>query len=1130
MKGKAEAPASAFLLVSKFWKQDCNPFIVLTPQIPIFKPWQNINKAIMLRLNSLFIATFLFLATGTQRVEAGEIEFVENSGQWPEQVLFRVDLNVGSFYLEKGGFMYSLVDMKAFRRGHDHHEPLPETVQAHAFRMTFVNARLNHESQGFEKSPHYRNYLIGNDRTKWASHVHSYQSVTYSSLYEGIDLKVYQYESHLKYDVIVAPNADPGLLQMYYEGMDGIQVLKNGDLELKTSVCSVFEKKPVAFQIIEGKRIEIPCEYVLDENLVTFRFPEGYNQSQELVIDPELVFASYSGSTADNFGSSATYDASGNLYGAGTSFGTGYPVTTGAYTQTAAGNTDIGISKFSSDGANLIYSTFIGGSAAESVNSLIVNENDELYLFGTSSSLDYPTSTNAFQTVNNQGPPVNWAISPVIGAPLGYGIQHVSGCDIVITRLSADGSDLLSSTFVGGTHNDGLNPNTILSYNFGDPFRGEINLDDNGSVYVASSSESADFPTTGGAFQPTIGGSRDGVVFKMNPDLSNMIWSSFIGGSSTDNAYSIQLFANGEAIVGGGTLSSDFPTTQGTLNSSALGQADGWVARFSPNGSAVLASTLIGTDKHDQVYFVQIDPDGNVFVLGQSLGTVPIFPSTVYSNSNSAQFIQKLDGNLSNLMVSTTIGTGSGVVDFSPTAFLVSNCYQIFLSGWGGESNHILGNATQSSTTGLPVTPDAFQANTDGSDFYLMMLDQDAEGLVYGTFFGGSSNEHVDGGTSRFDKNGNVYQAVCAGCGNSNDFPTTPGAWSNTNNSQNCNLGVFKFNLNQIISVPEFNILLQNCDYPLEVEFFNNSTGANTFLWDFGDNETSTDFQGSHFYADPGHYEITLYASDSAGCLVPDTGYAEFDIPVPPEVEAFGSDTICALDTVPLNVVGVGIANYVWSPSNTLDNDSSTTVNAIPIETTDYIILATDSLGCTIADTVTVFVAAPPSSEAGENAYLQPGVAGELFADVAAGSTVEWSPPDGLSCTDCISTIANPLETTTYYLTVTDELGCMSSDSVIVYAYPTIYVPNAFTPGGNVKNPIFYAYGLGIADFTMTIYSRWGQILFQSDDIYEGWDGTVNGTEAQRGVYVWTIQYTTDIDPTDVKKMIGHVSLLRNVY
>lgn len=1083
-----------------------------------------------LRSNLLFSTLIILFFAATQTAKAGDIEFVENGGQWPEQVLFRVDLNVGSFYLEKGGFMYSLADMKAFRRGHDHHEPPPETVQAHAFRMTFVNARSNHESQGFEKSSHYRNYLIGNDRSKWASHVHSYQSVEYTSLYEGIDLKVYRNESHLKYDLIVSPNSNPDQIQMYYEGSDGIQILKNGDLELKTSVCSVFEKKPVAFQVIDGERVEIPCEFVLEGSTVRFRFPKGYDQNQELVIDPELVFASYSGSSADNFGSSATYDAAGNLYGAGTSFGSGYPLTTGAYTQTAAGNTDIGISKFSANGTNLIYSTFIGGTNAESVNSLIVNDNNQLYILGTSSSIDYPTSGNAFQTVNGRGPAVNWAIAPQYGTPYGYGIEHNLGCDMVITRLAADGSNILSSTFVGGTHNDGLNPNTILCYNYGDPFRGEINLDGAGNVYVASSTESADFPITNGSFQTNIGGGRDGVVFKMNPNLSAMLWSTFIGGSNTDNAYSIQLFPNGEAVVGGGTLSTNFPTTQGALSTSALGQADGWVARFSANGSAVLASTLIGTNKHDQVYFVQIDPDGNVFTLGQSLGAIPITPNNVYSNTNSAQFIQKLDGDLTNLLVSTTIGTGSGNVDFSPTAFLVSNCYQIFLSGWGGETNHVLGNANQSSTSGLPVTSDAFQSNTDGDDFYLMMLEKDAEGLTYGTFFGGQSDEHVDGGTSRFDKNGIVYQAVCAGCGNSNDFPTTPGAWSNTNNSMNCNLGVFKFNLNQIISIPDFNVQLQNCDYPMEVEFFNNSTGANTYLWDFGDSNTSTQFDGSHFYSEPGHYEIALFASDSVGCLVPDTGYLEFDIPIPPEVNAFGSDTICALDTVPLSVEGVGIVNYEWSPASALDSAYSTTPNAIPSETTTYTVLATDSVGCTVSEEVTVYVADPPYSEAGENAYLQPGVPGELYAEVDFGSTVEWSPPEGLSCITCLNPIANPEETTTYYITVTNELGCMNTDSVIVYAYPTIYVPNAFTPGGNIKNPIFYAYGRGIADFTMTIYTRWGQMIYQSNNIDDGWDGTMNGKDVQTGVYVWTIRYTTDLEPGTIKTDIGHVTLLRNVY
>lgn len=1077
----------------------------------------------MLRVALIFLLSAALLI-GTDKVIAGDASFIENGGQWPEQVLYKVELNSGAFYLEKSGFTYSLLDMEPYREAHHHHTPFPEYIQAHAFRMTFLNADLEHGYEGKQKSNHYHNYFLGNDPQKWAYKVHSYRSVEYVSLYEGIDLRVYQNGPHLKYDLIVAPNTNLDALEMQYEGVNGIELHENGDLELKNSVFSVFEKKPVAFQVVDGKRIEVACSFKVSGETVRFEFPDGFDSTKELVIDPELVFASYSGSTADNFGSSATYDSAGHLYGGGTSFGAGYPTTTGAYSQPAAGNTDISISKFSLDGSALIYSTFIGGSASEAVHSLVVNNNDELCIMGTSASSDYPTSANCFQPNQNAGPAVNWNLG------YGYGVAFTGGCDIIVSKLSPDGDALLSSTYIGGSNNDGLNPNSVLYYNYGDPFRGEIIVDQANNIYVASSTESTDFPVTAGAAQPNYAGSRDGVVFKLNPNLTNLLWSTYIGGSSTDNAYCLQLHPNGECVVGGGTLSSNFPTTNGTLNPNSGGLGDGWVAKISPNGNTITASTYIGTNKYDQVYFVQIDPDGNIFLLGQSLGAIPITPTTVYRNANSGQFIQKLDNSLSTLLVSTTIGTGSGAIDFSPTAFLVSNCYQVFLSGWGGETNLSIGNATQSTTIGLPITTDAFQSTTDGNDFYLMMLEPDVEGLIYGTFFGGSSDEHVDGGTSRFDKNGIVYQAVCAGCGNSNDFPTTPGAWSNTNNSSNCNLGVFKFNLNQIIAIPEFNIQLENCDYPMEVEFFNNSTGANTYLWTFGDNETSTEFEISHFYSEPGHYEISLYASDSSGCLIPDTGFLEFDIPIPPEITAYGSDTICALDTVPLGVDGVGIADFTWSPANTLDSTSSANPNATPSETTIYTVLATDSVGCTVSEEVVVFVSDPPYSDAGEDGYLNPGVAAELTADVNPGTTVMWSPPEGLSCTDCPNPIANPEETTVYYMTATDELGCTSVDSLTVYSYPTIYVPNAFTPGGNDKNPIFYAYGRGIADFNMTIYSRWGQIIFQSDNIDDGWDGTMNGSEVQTGVYIWTIQYTTDIDPLTVHKDIGHVTLLRNVY
>ena len=143
-----------------------------------------------------------------------------------------------------------------------------------------------------------------------------------------------------------------------------------------------------------------------------------------------------------------------------------------------------------------------------------------------------------------------------------------------------------------------------------------------------------------------------------------------------------------------------------------------------------------------------------------------------------------------------------------------------------------------------------------------MVLNEDANGLLYATYFGGGiSTEHVDGGTSRFDKNGIVYQAVCAGCGGNSDFPTTSGVWSNTNNSTNCNLGVFKFglgNINTSISIPQPYVCIPN-----SFQFFNNSVGGNQYFWDFGDGDTSILFEPQHDYTDTGTFMVTLIVSDS---------------------------------------------------------------------------------------------------------------------------------------------------------------------------------------------------------------------------------------------------------------------------
>jgi len=231
------------------------------------------------------------------------------------------------------------------------------------------------------------------------------------------------------------------------------------------------------------------------------------------------------------------------------------------------------------------------------------------------------------------------------------------------------------------------------------------------------------------------------------------------------------------------------------ISTSLISKSSQTIIEIGP-GMGILTQHLIS--KKTQTYFVELDRSDNVYLLGQSeIQDSTFIHNAQWSVPGSGQFISKLTPSLDSVIYSTVFGSGNGI-NISPTAFLVDLCNKMYLAGWGGSINNLsILNNNAGSTFNMPITADAFQNSTDGSDFYIMVLEDDASGLVYGSYFGGSvSSEHVDGGTSRFDRKGKVYQAICASCGGSSDLPIEPiNALSPTNNS-NCNLGVFKMDFN----------------------------------------------------------------------------------------------------------------------------------------------------------------------------------------------------------------------------------------------------------------------------------------------------------------------------------------------
>lgn len=951
-----------------------------------------------------YIFTLLLLQNAV--AQHSHVEFKENKGQWQNHVLFKAKLPAGEIYLEQNKLTYQFYNEKDIVRIGDLHHGWIKNPQAsdsiinlHAFEVQFLNA-LTPKTHAQQPCSDYENYFIGNDSTKWASDVKKYQNVTYQKLYSGIDLKLYSADDNgLKYDFIVAPNADASQIQLGYNGQNNISINKEGQLIITTSVNTLIEQKPYAYQLINGKQKEVKCNFKLVGSTLSFDFPKGYNKTLPLIIDPALIFASYSGATIDNWGFTSTFDEEGNLYGGGVAFALGYPTTTGAFQITYNGGyTDVSISKFNPYGTNLIYSTYLGGASRDNPHSLIVNHNNELLIFGTTQSINFPTTAS-------------------------YDFTPNGGYDIFVAKLSVNGNTLLGSTYVGGTADDGLNWGNPLKYNYADEYRGEIVVDENDFVFVASTTRSTNFPTTTGVINPTfIAGDlgQNACVFKLSPNLTTLEWSTYFGGNMDDAAYSLQFDELGNLLFTGGTKSPDLPVSATAFKPTLGGIMDGYITKITPDASTILACTYVGTDTLDQTFFVQLDTANNVYVLGQTEGVYPITPTTVYVDTNSGQFLHKLSPNLDATIFSTTFGSGSGHVDIAPSAFLVNECNYILISGWGGNLNSLFGLAEFSTTNGLPVTSNAQQNTTDGQDYYLAMFGENADTLMYATYFGGNnSRDHVDGGTSRFDKKGMVYQAVCASCAAAtNDFPTTPGAWSNTDNSTNCNMGVFKLDLTKLTAIADVYTTPYYC-VGETVHFQNLSVGGVSYLWDFGDGNTSTDFEPYHVFDSAGTYHVMLAVLDSVSCILIDTDYVDVFIAPLPHFSIDSVPGICFGDSIQLEVIGGDV--FEWISAENISDTSIANPFVWPTTSINYSVLVTSQCGF---DTLTTLVEVfHPNISVMPDASICRGQSVELAA--YGGKDYLWSPDSTLNQANIPNPTASPYNTSSYNVAITDVNNCV---------------------------------------------------------------------------------------------------------
>lgn len=908
-----------------------------------------------LKIGILFLLGLFFQQIPLWAGIGTNLVFLENKGQWPKNVRYRSEVDGHGIWIDSNRITFQIFNFKLHPLNQLHDQKPTYVAErnqpiGHVYEVRFLQARTQRLVPKSLPSVEHFNFLYGSDARNWVYNVHSYSRVEYQELYKGINLTLYGNNGRMKYDFELAPGNGGQSIQMLYTGAESLR-LEGGKLIIKTALGQISEEIPKAYQLVNGVATMVDCHFTLNGNVVGFRFNKPLNPSYKTIIDPVVNFFTYSGSGSDNWANTAVSDAEGNSYTAGTVYGRFFPVTTGvidrsfnsAYNNAYLGY-DVGIMKFNPTGNQLLWGTFFGGSAAETPHTLKMDENQNLVIMGTTSSTDFPTTSTAHKRNFTPSAP-----EYPFGGDNSYP-TYVNGSEIFISKIRADGLALLASTLLGGNSADGLvSFENYLVGNYGDQFRGSIAISADGSIFIGTTTKSTNITIRQG-WQPNNRGGADGYIARMSKDLSQVTWSTYFGGNSDDGIFYLQLTSNNDVVVCGGTLSGDLPMSSNSHQSQRLGVSnDGFLALFNGNSGQYINSTYLSTSLFDQAYLVDVDHDNFIYVFGQTTGTMPL-SDRLYGQFRGGQFLQKFKPNLSTMVWGTTFGSTPNRPNIVPTALMVDSCNRIFMAGWGGRVNYQGAGFPGGYSVGLPTTQDAFQKQpADSSDFYFMVLGSDASSLVYATYFGSASGrgEHVDGGTSYFDRKGTITHAVC-GCMDAQGtyMNGTPGAYRTQIGSGNCNNGVMKINLFDLKVNFEFNGRLE-C--PSTLTLFNLSENGESYTWYFGNGDSLVSQNATirYTYTQPGTYIITLKGKNPKTCRLQALFYDTIVIPDPfPFVAEKKTALYCVGDTMKPEFSQLAGLRVKWEPATYVSDPTIPNPVIIPLSSINYKVKVMDPNGC----------------------------------------------------------------------------------------------------------------------------------------------------------------------------------------
>ncbi len=859
-------------------------------------------------------------------------------------------------------------------------------------QLNFKGSNSNCFLHGSEPLASRSNYFLGNNNSNWKSDLQNYNALLYKNLYNDVDLKYYVLNGEVKYDYTIQPGGNIASIKMKYSGIKSLLVNKDGTLCITTHLTELKDYLPKSYQIINGKEVPVKVHYRLLDGATVGFTTEQYNKNYPLIIDPALIYSTFVGGSSDDYEYTGgiSLDATGNIYVTGRTFSPNFPTTAGAYQTGWGGNMDAFVFKLNPTGTALVFSTFVGGNDVDAGYTTKIDPvTNDVYVAGTTASLNFPTTAGAFHTA------------------------YAGGLyDPFCFKLNSSGSAFVYSTLMGNAQDD---------------YGASLEIDNLGNAYVVGQSSGV-YPTTAGAYQSAYaGGPWDIFVTKLNPTGSAVIFSTMIGGPNEDHCHSIQVDGNYDVYIAG-FAQSGYPTTAGAYDVTYNGgQWDIYVTKINSTGTALIYSTFVGGSGGEWSWNgLEIDNAGNAYVAGYAPAGFPTTAGafqTAYGGGAFDAFVFKLNPTGSSLVYSTYVG---GTGDDEAWGISLNPNNEVFITGLCSFS--------------YPYTPCAWDTTFNGvQDAFITYINSTGSSLLYSSYIGGAA---YDQGYNIIDVGNLVY---VAGATSSVDFPHSVGAYDTTWNGAK-DIMVFEMDISGVITVTaNFNSIASVC-LNGSIQFNNTSVNATTYNWDFGDGGTSTLQNPLHTFTTSGLHNVRLIAT--ASCALPDTFIVPVNISDPP-VAAFVSNVPCGL-TANFTDGSTGAISYAWNFGDAATSASPSPSHTYSIAGNYPVtLIVTNAAGCVDTLQQQVIVSAP-SAAAFTFTPPQCTLNVSLQNTSANASTYSWNFGDGTTSTNA-SPAHTYTDTGTYtIMLITDPGVCADTTSQSVTLHLPPVASFTSVPGCNL--------------------------------------------------------------------------------